>query len=133
MADHYVKTSFVLEASVKDIEFLEEIVELELSTIAEEDWRERFEQRSARFKNAFAGSDEDPFESYRELFSDPDYPAPGFEMEHCGEGENGDMRVIVSGDQIDPEAIANIIQASCPSALPMGFCYAYGCSKLRPD
>ena len=22
---------------------------------------------------------------------------------------------------------------SCPSALPTGFCYAYGCSKLRPD
>ena len=133
MADHYVKASFVLEANDSDIEFLEEIVELDLWTIAEEDWRERFEQSSARFKNAFTGSDEDPFESYRELFSDPDYPSPGFEIEHCGEGENGHMRVIVSGDQIDPEAIANIIQASCPSALPTGFCYAYGCSKLRPD
>ena len=32
-----------------------------------------------------------------------------------------------------PETLANIVQATCPSALPTGFCYAYGCSKLRPD
>ncbi|MDT0576394.1 hypothetical protein RM533_09360 [Croceicoccus sp. F390] len=133
MADHYTKASFVIEAHVKDIEFLNEIVDLQLSQVPETEWRQQFEKRSARFKNAFPGSDEDPFEAYRALFSDGNYPIADFDIHHMGPTKTDHERIIISGDQIDPETIAKIMQAACPSALPTGFCYAYGCSKLRPD
>lgn len=133
MAEHYTKASFVIEVNARDLAFLTELVELDLPNIAEDRLRQEFEQRSARFKNAFTGSDEDPFEAYRALFSDPDHPVPAFDIEPCGRMESGKERVILYGDQIDPETLANIVQATCPSALPTGFCYAYGCSKLRPD
>jgi|TARA_Y100000815_G_scaffold191971_1_gene175369 hypothetical protein len=133
MADHYTKTAFVLDLDERDLVFLAELVDLDLANIPEEKWREQFEQRSARFKNAFTGSDENPFEAYRALFSDPDHPVPAFDIERCRAVESGKQRIILAGDQIDPETMANIVQASCPSALPTGFCYAYGCSKLRPD
>ena len=133
MADHYTKTAFTIEADAADIVFFSEIVGLQLSIIPEEEWRQQFENRSARFKNAFTGSDEDPFEAYRALFSDGDYPEPGFAIHRCGQTASGRERIIISGDQIDPETLANIVQGACPSALPTGFCYSYGCSKLRPD
>ena len=133
MADHYTKTAFTIEADAADIVFLSEIIDLHLSIVPEEEWRQQFENRSARFKNAFTGSDEDPFEAYRALFSDGDYPEPGFDIHRCGQTDSGRERIIISGDQIDPETLANIVQAACPSALPTGFCYSYGCSKLRPD
>ena len=133
MADHYTKTSFVLEADPRDVVFLREVTDLDLSLVPDIEWREQFENRSARFKNAFPGSDADPFEAYSSLFSDPAYPIPGFEISCAGMTDDGRQRIVVSGDQIDPETLANIVQATCPSALPTGFCYAYGCSKLRPD
>lgn len=133
MADHYTKTSFVIEADPRDVLFLREVADLHLSIVPEDEWREQFEGRSARFKNAFPGSDADPFEAYRSLFSDPDYPIPGFDISYAGMTDDGRQRIVVSGEQIDPETLANIVQATCPSALPTGFCYAYGCSKLRPD
>ena len=132
MADHYTKPSFVIEVNARDLAFLSELVKLDLSNIGEDRLRQEFEQRSARFKNAFTGSDEDPFEAYRALFSDPDHPVPAFDIERCGTAESGNERIIIYGDQIDPETLANIVQATCPSALPTGFCYAYGCSRLRP-
>ena len=133
MTDHYTKTSFILDATPGDITFLDELVDLDLEMIPENERRAQFERRSARFKNAFPGSDEDPFEAYRTLFSDPDHPSPTFDVNSLGHVGDGRERVVINGDQIDPETIANFIQAACPSALPTGFAYSYGCSKLRPD
>ena len=133
MADHYTKTAFALEITVADADFLTEITDLHLSTIPGKEMRKQFENTSARFKNAFPGSDEDPFEAYRTLFSDPDHPHPEFDVSRCGSVDKKIERVLISGDQIDPETLANIIQVACPSALPTGFCYNYGCDRLRID
>jgi len=133
MADHYTKASFIIDASPSDIAFLREISQLDIDDIAEDELRDHYESCSARFKNAFPGSDADPFEAYRNLYSDPDFARPCFDIHYEGKLDNGLERVVVYGDQIEPETLANMIQASCPSALPTGFCYAYGCSKLRPD
>lgn len=133
MADHYIKASFVIEACSEDIAFFNEIVDLDLHTLPDAGLREAFEQCSNRFKDSFPGSNEDPFESYRQLFSDPDYPIACYDVVPLEARESGKERVIVCGDQIDPETLANIMQRALPSVLPTGFVYSYGCSKLRPN
>ena len=49
MADHYTKTAFTIEADAADIVFLSEIIDLHLSIVPEEEWRQQFENRSARW------------------------------------------------------------------------------------
>lgn len=133
MADHYTKTAFSLAADEDDILFLIEIANLDISTIPEDEFQEEFDNRSERFRKAFPATEADPFENFRKIFSDGNYPYPDFEAEAYGAAGDGKAAVIISGDQIDPETLANILQVACPSVLPTGFSYNYGCSKLRPD
>ena len=132
MADHYTKTSFVLEADPRDVAFLREVTDLDLSLVPDIEWREQFENRSARFKNAFPGSDADPFEAYRSLFSDPGYPIPGFEIS----GRNDRRRAATHCRQRRPDRPGNSGQhraGHVPERPTDGVLLCLRIQQARPD
>ncbi|MCP5400479.1 MAG: hypothetical protein H6921_14755 [Sphingomonas sp.] len=155
MANNYLKLSFTISPTPQEAELLDECHELsiELGDLDEETLKDRYDSMSNAFKAAFplmpsetafpdyAGRGElppahateqegDPFASFRDLFSDGDFPS--FDCEYFGDhGEVGSY--LIAGTQADPYAIARLIQKCAPSVLPFGFEWSQDCNRLRPD
>lgn len=154
MANNYLKLSFTISPTSQEAALLDECYDLstELGDFEEEELETRYDSMSDAFKMAFpktpantvfpdtvgrgetgpdGGGREkgDPFASFRELFSDGDFPT--FDCECFG--ENGEIGCyLIAGTQADTYAIASLIQKCAPSILPFGFEWSQDCDRLRP-
>jgi hypothetical protein len=90
---------------------------------------------SERFRQLFPVSDPSKaFAQFAALFNDETYPSHGADIEIAPDPEHyGGAVLYVSGDNVDPFALAAIIQKVLPSALPFRFGWADTCSRMRID
>jgi hypothetical protein len=88
---------------------------------------------AAILRSAFPpwGDDGDAWSGFRRIFADEDTPDFGCELIVSDLDESACVRV--EGDQVDLDAVAEIIRRCCPSVLPLRFGWAATCSKFRDD
>lgn len=137
MADYYTQTAFALRVDEVEAQILPEIDEV-LDAI-----QSGFENPEAalafwtscseRFRQMFPADDpSEPFGRLTGLFSDETYPSHGAEIT-CSPDPASDGGAIldVSGDSVDPYALAGLLRIVFPSALPFRFGWAETCSRMR--
>ncbi|TNE43767.1 MAG: hypothetical protein EP345_03815 [Sphingomonadales bacterium] len=154
MANNYLKLSFTISPAPQEVELLDECYDLstELADLDEKEQGARYDSMSDAFKAAFpkkpretvsphnigrgeigpehaVEEEGDPFASFRDMFSDGDFPT--FDVEHFGFTSSVD-NYLIAGSQADPYAIASVIQKCAPSVLPLAFEWAQTCDRLRP-
>jgi len=96
--------------------------------------RAYYNERSAAFRAAFPirADENEPFAAFFDLWDDPDFAQFDADLS-IGTADDGPGAVAsISGHQVDVRAVANLIQKTCPSALPFGFEWACYCDRLRP-
>lgn len=89
---------------------------------------------SNAFRAAFPAQDgeNDPFAEFLTLWSDPGYPRFDADLSIDKADDADVMAAFVSGQQIDAEALASLIQKICKSALPFGFEWSRSADRMRP-
>ena len=132
MADYYTNATFVVTATIAEANLLKEVRDLALHELSADEHAERYAKTTEAFKNAFPASEQSPFAALERHFSDSDYPVAGFSLE-IEELDDGMAAIMIHGDSIEVETLANLLQTVCPSPLPCGFTYSYGSTKPRPD
>lgn len=139
MADYYTQTAFALRVDGAEAQILPEIDEVldAIQTGFEnpEDALACWTSCSERFRQMFpADNPSEPFASLTGLFSDETYPSHGAEITCSPDLANdGGMILDVTGDSIDPYALASLLRIVFPSALPFRFGWAETCSRMRVD
>lgn len=138
MADHFIKASFtitVTEAEAEVLRRIEDAIAIVQDKHLDTTEREaQFRTLGLAFAECFLPSDADIFAGFLAMFPDPDYPRLGFSLSIDAidpPGDSGLRKFWIHGDQIDIEAVANLIQTVARSALPFGFEYAIDCSRMR--
>ena len=139
MADYFTQTSFAVYADAGEAAILAEIDEIIValqegfpsSDAAITAWR----ATSERFRRLFPADDpETPFAHFTTLFNDETYPCHGADISCSSDpARAGGAIVEVSGDQVDPFALAHLLRIVLPSALPFRFGWAETCSRMRVD
>lgn len=132
MADHYMQASFAFLCTHHEMALLEEAFQAAGDLMHGDDPGDP----SPDFLEIFPPVLPDArWSGFRAIFSDYDYPTLGADLE--GGSDPHDVtrsRAMISGEQIDPEAIAALIQRCCRQTLaqgPIGFEWATTCSRLR--
>ena len=139
MADYYTQTAFALRVDAADAEILPEIDDVidAIQTGFEnpEEALAFWASCSERFRQLFPANDpRQPFERFTTLFSDETYPSHGAEITCSTDPANeGGAILDVSGDSVDPYALAGLLRILLPSALPFRFGWAETCSRMRVD
>ncbi|MGN7931785.1 hypothetical protein [Sphingopyxis sp. 22461] len=143
MANHFLEASFQIRVSAAEAALLAEcfeaadIISSDFVGIDHEELDAAkicYAVRSDAFRTAFPKQDkeENPFATFLELWSDPDFPSFNADLS-IGETDAGTaLMALVSGYQVDVEALACLIQTVCKSALPFAFEWAARCDRLRP-
>ena len=134
MSNNYLKAAFVLDVTADEAGMLRHVNEaLTALDVPSSDRSEaEFVALGPDFAAMFPSDEEEPFAGFLNLFNDPDYPTFGCSIDVDPTGLDGKAEVYVGGDQIELEAIAELIFRCCKSALPFGFEYALDCDRLRP-
>lgn len=133
MAEHYCRASFSIKVTAAEAALMTEVLTLDIDGLSPSELDGFYQLRSPEFRETFPSTDEDAFSGFRALFTDPQDPHPCFTMRQEDASASGGVTLGIYGDNIDVEALANILFAVCRSAHPIGFCFSYGCSKLRAD
>ena len=139
MADYFTQTSFVVHADANECALLPEIDEV-LTALQEgfaspADAMEAWQTASERFRRLFPADDhEKPFGRFTALFDDESFPFHGADIA-CSPDPESEARAIleISGCEVDPIALANLLRAVLPSALPFRFGWAETCSRPLID
>lgn len=134
MANNYIKAAFTLTMRTDEAALARKAVAGAEELAGEIDGNGRaalYAELGDDFAAAFPPHEDDPFGSFLELFSDPDYP--GFDctisIDEAGEGQ---CEVYFGGEQIGVDAVAELLFRVAKSTLPCGFEYALDCDRLRP-
>lgn len=136
MANNFVKASFLLRVTDAEAEVLGRIDDA-VAILADGDLEdavlaEHYQALGDDFARIFPPTEAGLFESFRSIFSDPDYPRLGFTLQIDPPEGTGTRQVWLSGDQVDIETAALLLQSVAKSALPIGFEYCLDCDRLRP-
>jgi hypothetical protein len=135
MANTYIKASFVIAVTPGEADLLnkacEAAAQIADNTIDESNQAERFADFGSEFAEAFPPTDDDPFSGFLAIFDDPNYPQIDCQIE-IEEMDGGQCEALLYGEQINIDAVAQLIFRVCKSALPTGFEYAIDCERLRP-
>lgn len=131
MADYFTKASFRIRVTHEEASLLREAFDLTPEELLGDSAAEAYERRSNGFKAAFKRGTDEPFLIFCDLFTDPENPLHGCTVE---EFDRTDLysSLHIYGDQVDPEATANLLQFLARSALPFGFTFTHDCSRMRP-
>ena len=135
MADYFTQTSFVVHADAEEAAILPEVDELLVALqdgfASPHDAMEVWQATSERFRRLFPADDPDkPFDRFTALFDDESFPFHGADIA-CRPDPESEARAIleVSGFEVDPVALANLLRVVLPSALPFRFGWAETCSR----
>lgn len=135
MSNSYTKASFELTVTQAEADLLREIADVTEKLAWHEpekgDLTAIHAARSDAFRAMFPSRGTGPFESFLELFDNPNHPALDFDLEFSEPDAEGVVQVYIFGEQFSPEIAAGVIQRVCFSALPCGFDYAFDHDKLR--
>lgn len=143
MSNNYIETAFNVPVTPSEASLLEECfaTAADISDgfpcppLEEMDAAKAcYAARSEGFKATFPERDdeEDPFATFLELWSDPDFPSFDADLSIGTPPDGNGLVAFISGQQADVFALASLIQKVCKSALPFGFEWAAVSSKLRP-
>lgn len=143
MANTYLETAFNLPVTADEAALLEECFETaaEISagyaSIPQEELEAAgsfYASRSSLFRATFPpqpGND-DPFVTFRVLWSDPDFPCLDADLTINEDPVGKGQLAYVHGHEVDVSALASLIQKVCKSALPFGFEWALVTDQDRP-
>ena len=131
MADYFTKASFLIRVTALESSVIREAFDLRIDELLGEQAASAYQRRSRAFKDLFPEGREDSFDRFLSLFTDPENPTAGCNIDEF-ERSGDSVSLVMYGDQIDPESLANLLQVLAPSALPFGFAFTHDCSKLRP-
>ncbi|WP_323810731.1 hypothetical protein [Sphingobium baderi] len=125
MANNFVKASFLLRVTDAEAEVLGRIDDA-VAILANGDLKgavlaEHYQALGDDFARIFPPTEVGLFESFRSIFSDPDYPRLGFTLQIDPQEGTGTRQVWLSGDQVDIETAALLLQSVAKSALPNRF------------
>lgn len=130
MADTWIQASFAFTCSNAEMALLEEAV-LAAAHLADD-----FEPDppSSEFLAIFPPVDDDVWSGFRNLFTDPDFPSFGAEIEGGNSIDRPDTSTVTlfGTTDFDPNAVARLIQRCCRESLeaePIAFEYCWSCSK----
>lgn len=132
MADSYTQASFSFNCSNAEMALLEEAFLVADSLACGYDP----DPPSPEFLAIFPSDGNDFWSGLRRIFSDPDHPCLGAEIEGGNTLANPDRCQIFTHGMTDfePNAVASLIQRCCRATLeetPIGFEYCWNCSKPR--
>ena len=134
MSNSYVKAAFALVMSSTDADVVTAaLTAADLLDGGEDDGdlRQAFHDLGPAFAAAFPPKGRSGFDTFLELFDDPDFPSFGCRVD-IGEGnEDGTCEVVFSGEEFGAEQVAGLIFTACKSALPCAFAWSYDCDRLR--
>ncbi|SNS68923.1 hypothetical protein SAMN06295912_11291 [Sphingomonas laterariae] len=143
MADYFISTAFEIVVGAPDADLLTECFETSHMIACDYFGRDEegldaaracYAERSEAFRAAFPPLEEeqDPFAGFLQIWTDPDFPTFDADLSVEDDADGMRKRVFIHGDCADVSAIASVIQATCPSALPFGFEWSTSCSRARP-
>ncbi|MBK8631945.1 MAG: hypothetical protein IPN84_17750 [Sphingomonadales bacterium] len=111
MSDHYVQTCFAFDVTANEAGLLLQAAQAadELSSNIDVPSLTRFwSQLPEDFRALFPPTDDDPWSGFTAIFPDPEYPTFGAKFELV-DNEKTAQRMMVYGDQFDPDATATLI------------------------
>ena len=131
MSNCYTTTCFKLTVTAAEAELLREAQKIGQALADDADPG----TPSAALLAAFPDKPGDePLTALRAIFDDPDYPYLEGDIITVANDTDPDKVVLTWGSIMDdPDTIARLFQACCPSALPFRFGYANTCDKSVPD
>lgn len=133
MSNSYTKAAFSIlmsPADVTTLSLVRKAVRI-LDTVSEdEDLKLSFDGLGTAFAKVFPARGASDFGSFLDLFDDPDFPRFGCDIDIEEPDTEGLCAVTFSGEQVDVEAIANLIFVACKSALPCAFEWAHVMDRL---
>jgi hypothetical protein len=135
VTDYYTSTSFGIDITLAEAGLLEEalgiIKDLTDGFETAGDELARYQVCSEAFRQAFpCDGTSQPFDTFRHIFADPDYPsAPAVFVPTAQDQES--VHYSVMGDNIEPDALAELLRRTCPSILPLRFGFARTASRPR--
>lgn len=133
MSNSYTKSAFSILMSTTDVTTLSLVrkaVEILDRVSDDEDLKLSFDGLGTAFSRAFPAKGPNDFGSFLELFDDPDFPRFGCDIDIEEPGSDGLCAVTFRGEQVDVEAVANLIFTACKTALPCAFEWARVTDRL---
>ncbi len=134
MSNSYTKAAFCILMSPTDaatLSLARTAVDILDTVRDDEDLKLSFDALGVGFGQIFPAKGPNDFGSFLDLFDDPDFARFGCDIDIEEPGSEGLWAVTFSGEQVDVEAVANLIFAACKSALPCAFEWAHGMDRLR--
>ncbi len=135
MSDYYVQTCFAFSVTPKEASHILAAARLAevLSGNPDDDiLAAQWHCLTPDFHASFPPTGAEPWSGFRSLFPDPEYPSFGVTFEHATPPEATE-RVVVHGDQFDPDACAQLIAAIVTETLPVFATWSTSSSKYRLD
>ncbi len=137
MTNNFLQTAFAIPVTPEEAALLEECfaVAAELSSdFAElpidgmQTVKAYYASCSGVFKATFPEKpeEEDPFAGFFDLWSDPGFLGFYADLSIRGDPQGKAQFAFISGNDVDVQSIASLIQKVCKSALPFGFQWAEG-------
>jgi hypothetical protein len=138
VTDYYTSTSFGIDITPAEAALLNEtlgaIGDLQNGFETAEEELDRYRACSDAFHRAFPfdGASQ-PFDTLRQIFAYPDAPAAPADFTPGAPSDKATIHYSVTGDQVEPGALAELLRRICPSILPMQFGFANTASRSRYD
>lgn len=139
MADYFTQTSFAIHVDADEAAILPEIEEviaaLQDGFPSSDGTMAAWRATSERFRRLFPADDpEKPFARFTTLFNDETYLCHGADIRCSLDPARAGVAILeVSGDEVDPFALAHLLRIVLPSSLPFRFGWAETCSRMRVD
>jgi hypothetical protein len=139
MTDYYTSTSFGVDITPAEAVLLDEtfgvIHDLAHGFDTGEKELARYRACSDAFRAAFPAEDDaEPFGAFRQIFPAPDCPMMPAEFTPSALGVNeASVHYAVTGDEIEPWSLAQLLRHICLSALPLQFGWANTASRGHYD
>ena len=134
MSNSYTKAAFCILMSPADVTTLslaERAVDILETVSDDQDLKLSFDGLGVAFHGAFPAKGANDFGTFLELFDDPAYPGFGCDIDIEEPDTEGRCAVTFTGEQVEVEAIAQLIFTACKSALPCAFEWSHGSDRLR--
>lgn len=133
MANNYLHLAFAVQVTEPERDLILECAGVAdaISELSPEERCALYAGQSDAFKAVFPEEGDDCYGSFCRLFDDQDYPTFGEVTIESEDGDDDTSFIVVYGDNADPSALGNLLQKTVASALPVGFEFAFTCSKPR--
>ncbi len=133
MADMFVQASFAFQCNSAEMALLEEGFQASYDLVA--DCMAPDAHPSPKFEALFPGAPGDPWSGFRSIFTDPDFPGFGCDLQGGNAvGETAVTVVITAECVFEPGPTARLIQRCCQATLatePIGFEWSMTCFRMR--